>query len=142
MVRTLPLHLFSSFDLSVGVGGKKITGDYAAFAKINALLLNAPTPLKNIPVRIYMPSSPTPTPSSPDAGADATPGSFRVMQTLIAPRLPNSKSSPRRPPSRALFFFLFELNPLEKEPRRRWASLSRISSLPCSLAAATRSWPT
>ncbi|KAK0614038.1 autophagy protein Apg5-domain-containing protein [Immersiella caudata] len=56
-------------------------GDYAAYAKIQAQLLNAPTPLKNVPLRIYMPTSPS--------GEDATPGSFRVMQTLVPPRLPN-----------------------------------------------------
>ncbi|KAK0638902.1 autophagy protein Apg5-domain-containing protein [Cercophora newfieldiana] len=56
-------------------------GDYTSFAKIHSQLLNTPTPLKNVPIRIYMPTSPS--------GADATPGSFRVMQTLIPPRLPN-----------------------------------------------------
>jgi autophagy-related protein 5 len=62
-----------------------LAGDYTAFAKIQAQLLNAPTPLKNVPLRIYMPTSPS--------GDDATPGSFRVMQTLVPPRLPNSKFS-------------------------------------------------
>lgn len=55
--------------------------DFVAFTKVNAQLLNAPTPLKHIPLRIYIPSSP------PDAGG--APGSFKVMQTLVAPRIAN-----------------------------------------------------
>lgn len=50
---------------------------------MNTRLLNPPTPLKSVPLRIYIPSSP------PDAG-DATPGSFKVMQTLVPPRIANS----------------------------------------------------
>ncbi|KAL2258107.1 hypothetical protein VTK26DRAFT_8719 [Humicola hyalothermophila] len=56
--------------------------DYVAFNKINSRLLNPPTPFKNVPIRIYIPSSPN------DAN-DPTPGSFKVVQTLIPPRLPN-----------------------------------------------------
>jgi len=59
--------------------------DYDAFVKINNRLLNAPTALRNVPIRIYIPSSP------PSAG-DVAPGSFKVMQTLISPRLPNSRT--------------------------------------------------
>jgi hypothetical protein len=59
--------------------------DYHSFARINTRLLNAPSALRNVPVRIYIPSSP--------AGAeDFTPGSYKVMQTLVSPRLANSKS--------------------------------------------------
>ncbi|KAK4149960.1 autophagy protein Apg5-domain-containing protein [Chaetomidium leptoderma] len=57
--------------------------DYASFAKINNRLLNTPTPLKNVPIRLYIPSSPD------DTTSDTTPGSFRVVQTLVPPRLPN-----------------------------------------------------
>ncbi|KAK3378603.1 autophagy protein Apg5-domain-containing protein [Podospora didyma] len=57
--------------------------DYAAFAKINTSLLNAPSALKNVPIRIYIPSSPVGT-------NDAVPGSFKVMQTLVAPRVQSS----------------------------------------------------
>lgn len=53
--------------------------DYVVFAKVNSRLLNPPTPLKSVPLRIYIPASP------PDA-SNATPGSFKVMQTLISPR--------------------------------------------------------
>ncbi|EFQ32306.1 autophagy protein Apg5 [Colletotrichum graminicola] len=38
--------------------------DFASFSKINALLLNAPTPLRNVPLRVYIPSSPPPGTSS------------------------------------------------------------------------------
>lgn len=58
--------------------------DYTAFSKVNAHLLNPPTPLKHVPIRVYIPSSP------PDASGSA-PGSFRVMQSLVAPRLANRK---------------------------------------------------
>jgi len=64
--------------------------DYRAFTRVNNSLLNAPLPLKHIPIRIYIPSQPppndttTPTPSIP--------GAFKVMQPLVAPR-----SSTRHP---------------------------------------------
>lgn len=58
--------------------------DYAAFNKINSLLLNTPTPLKNVPIRVYIPSS-------PKDSSDAAPASFKVIQRLVPPRLPNSK---------------------------------------------------
>ena len=65
--------------------------DFVAFTKVNAQLLNAPTPLKHIPLRIYIPSSP------PDAGG--APGSFKVMQTLVAPRTANRECTlPASPP--------------------------------------------
>ncbi|KAL8288629.1 hypothetical protein RB597_000642 [Gaeumannomyces tritici] len=61
-------------------------GDYATFARINNQLLNAPTPLKHVPIRIYIPSS---SPSSPATTTPAAAGSFRVMQALVAPRIAN-----------------------------------------------------
>lgn len=61
--------------------------DYASFSKVNSQLLNPPTPLKHVPIRIYIPSSP-PDPSTSGA-ASAAPGSFRVMQSLVPPRSAN-----------------------------------------------------
>ena len=58
--------------------------DYASFSRVNARLLNAPSQLRHIPLRIYVPSSP-----SVEAGE--TPGAFKVVQTLVAPRTPNRK---------------------------------------------------
>lgn len=58
-----------------------------SFSKINNRLLNTPTPLKNVPIRIYIPSS-------PNDATDATPGSFKVVQTLVPPRLLSSKLFP------------------------------------------------
>ncbi|KAK3898209.1 autophagy protein Apg5-domain-containing protein [Staphylotrichum tortipilum] len=55
---------------------------YASFAKVNNRLLDTPTPLKNVPIRIYIPSSPGGT-------GDASAGSFRVVQPLVPPRFPN-----------------------------------------------------
>ncbi|KAJ9156147.1 Autophagy protein 5 [Pleurostoma richardsiae] len=56
--------------------------DYPSFAKVNSQLLNPPTPLKHVPLRIYIPSSPS------DASGSA-PGSFKVLQSLVAPRSSN-----------------------------------------------------
>ncbi|KAJ4306070.1 Autophagy protein 5 [Collariella sp. IMI 366227] len=64
---------------------KQIMNDYASFNRINTRLLNTPTPLKNVPIRIYIPSSPH----------DTSPGSFKVVQTLVPPRLPNPQHSPQ-----------------------------------------------
>lgn len=58
------------------------TDDYAAFARVNSRLLNPPTPFKSVPLRIYIPST------RPDAGG-ASPGSYKVMQTLVPPRTAN-----------------------------------------------------
>ncbi|PMD25305.1 hypothetical protein NA56DRAFT_642336 [Hyaloscypha hepaticicola] len=54
--------------------------DFPTFNKINTILLNPATPLKHIPLRVYVPSSPTE--SSPL-------GSFKVVQTLIPPMTQN-----------------------------------------------------
>lgn len=57
--------------------------DLRAFNAVNQKLLNPATPLRHIPLRIYIPQ--------PDA--DSTTGSFKVVQGLVTPRLPN-RSSP------------------------------------------------
>ncbi|KAJ9137427.1 Autophagy protein 5 [Coniochaeta hoffmannii] len=54
--------------------------DYNAFAKVNNRLLNPPTPLKSVPLRIYIPS----TPNNDSASAE-----YKVMQTLMPPRTSN-----------------------------------------------------
>jgi hypothetical protein len=64
--------------------------DFASFSRVNSLLLNTPSPLRNVPVRIYIPSSPSDM-------TDTTPGSLKVVQTLIPPRLPNRKCPPPPP---------------------------------------------
>ncbi|CCC08856.1 hypothetical protein SMACR_08343 [Sordaria macrospora] len=63
--------------------------DYQAFTKVNTHLLNAPTALKNVPIRIYIPSSP---PSSDNNKTQAA-GSYRVMQTLVPPRGSNNRQA-------------------------------------------------
>lgn len=65
-----------------------LADDYASFVKVNIQLLNPPTPLKHVPIRIYMPSSP---PNANSSGEASIPGSFKVMQSLVPPRLPNRK---------------------------------------------------
>lgn len=57
-------------------------GDYPAYTKIQTHLLHASsTPLRNVPIRLYVPSSAV----TGEGGGGA--GSFRVVQTLVAPRL-------------------------------------------------------
>ena len=47
------------------------------------MLLNPASPLKHVPLRIYIPSSPS---------ASATLGSFKIVQTLIPPMAPNREA--------------------------------------------------
>ncbi|ORY68669.1 autophagy protein Apg5-domain-containing protein [Pseudomassariella vexata] len=54
--------------------------DYAAFHKINSRLLNTSRELRNVPIRIYIPQS-------PGDALRATAGSFKVVQSLVQPRL-------------------------------------------------------
>ncbi|OHE91476.1 autophagy protein Apg5 [Colletotrichum orchidophilum] len=73
--------------------------DYASFSKINALLLNAPTPLRNVPLRVYIPSSPPPGSGSGSAigatGASPKPPSLSTsQQQQLAP----PPSTPGPPP--------------------------------------------
>ncbi|PTB61548.1 hypothetical protein BBK36DRAFT_1027515 [Trichoderma citrinoviride] len=65
-----------------------IDNDYAAFAKIHTRLLNAPATLKHAPIRIYVPSSPSPSAAAPAAGEA---GSFRVVQSLVPVVAPDRK---------------------------------------------------
>ncbi|KAI1178101.1 autophagy protein Apg5-domain-containing protein [Nemania sp. FL0916] len=57
--------------------------DYASFHKVNSRLLNTSRELRNVPLRIYIPTSPS------DVTGDAknTAGSFKVMQSLVQPRV-------------------------------------------------------
>ncbi|KUI73063.1 Autophagy protein 5 [Cytospora mali] len=80
--------------------------DYTAFSTVNAHLLNPPTPLKHVPIRIYIPSSP------PDASGSA-PGSFKVMQALVAPRLANRHPQTLGPALRNMLPSLF---PSSRDP--------------------------
>lgn len=69
-----------------------IDNDFTSFNSINTRLLNAPTALKHVPIRIYLPLSPTSTSST---GGESTPppgpgevpesasASFRVVQSLV-----------------------------------------------------------
>ncbi|KAH8782494.1 autophagy protein Apg5-domain-containing protein [Hyaloscypha finlandica] len=57
--------------------------DFTVYNKINSILLNPATPLKNIPLRVYVPSSPT---------ESSTLGSFKVVQTLVPPFTQNREA--------------------------------------------------
>ncbi|PTB69681.1 hypothetical protein BBK36DRAFT_150856 [Trichoderma citrinoviride] len=65
-----------------------IDNDYAAFSKIHTRLLNAPATLKHAPIRIYIPSSPSP-PNANASGGGA--GSFRIVQALVPVVTPDRK---------------------------------------------------
>lgn len=77
---------------NIGLSGREMSkqtdsaqDDYAAFARVNALLLDAPAALRNVPLRIYVPSSPAPA-GGPGAAGAAPLGAFKVVQSLVAPR--------------------------------------------------------
>lgn len=58
--------------------------DFAAFNAISKKLLYAQgTPLRHIPLKIYLPSSPT--------ASEPTSGHLRVVQSLVTPSLPGSR---------------------------------------------------
>ncbi|KAG6026214.1 autophagy protein 5 [Claviceps citrina] len=61
-----------------------LDNDHAAFSKVNARLLNAPSALRHVPLRVYVPAS-----SDRQGGA----GSFRIVQALV----PAVGAADRRP---------------------------------------------
>ncbi|KAI1091030.1 autophagy protein Apg5-domain-containing protein [Rostrohypoxylon terebratum] len=61
--------------------------DYASFAKVNSRLLNTSRELRNVPIRVYIPQSS----DNPASGEQA--GSFKVVQSLVQPRV--SERSPQ-----------------------------------------------
>ncbi len=60
----------------VRCSANRLLDDFNTFYKINTILLNPATPLKHIPLRVYVPSSPT---------ESSTLGSFKIVQTLVPP---------------------------------------------------------
>jgi autophagy-related protein 5 len=59
-----------------------VQDDCISFNAINHKLLNPPSPLRNIPLRIYIPSGPD---------ISGALGSFKVVQSLVPPRTSNRK---------------------------------------------------
>ncbi|KAG5979575.1 autophagy protein 5 [Claviceps digitariae] len=57
-----------------------LDNDHAAFWSVNARLLNAPSALRHVPLRVYVP---VPASANPDGEAGAETGSFRVLQALV-----------------------------------------------------------
>ncbi|KAK2729623.1 autophagy protein [Colletotrichum kahawae] len=118
--------------------------DYASFQKINAILLNAPTPLRHIPLRVYIPSSPPPGPTSSSSSsspspagaspqpppppppaaahqAEQTAGVFKVLQTLVSPTVPGiargtARGTARQTLGQALRAHLPTLFPSSRDP--------------------------
>ncbi|ATY61495.1 autophagy protein 5 [Cordyceps militaris CM01] len=71
-----------------------IDNDYAAFSRINNRLLNAPTALKHVPMRVYLPLVPVGSASGggqsttvhqQQAGDGSSAGAFKVLQSLVQP---------------------------------------------------------
>lgn len=77
-----------SKDHTTQLWNSVVDNDYATFSRINSRLLNAPTALRNVPVRIYIPSSPM---SSSSAPSEAAAGSFKVVQALVPAVGPDRK---------------------------------------------------
>lgn len=61
-----------SKDHTTQLWNSVIDNDYASFSRIQTRLLNAPTALKHIPIRIYIPTT-----------DEAAAGSYRVVQSLV-----------------------------------------------------------
>ncbi|KAH8156795.1 hypothetical protein CIB48_g11451 [Xylaria polymorpha] len=57
--------------------------DYASFNKVNSRLLNTSRELRNVPLRIYIPTSP----SDVTGNTNNSAGAFKVMQSLVQPRI-------------------------------------------------------
>ncbi|KAI8629931.1 autophagy protein Apg5-domain-containing protein [Xylariaceae sp. FL1651] len=56
--------------------------DYTSFNKVNSRLLNTSRGLKNVPIRVYIPTSP-----NDIAGGNSPAGAFKVVQSLVQPRI-------------------------------------------------------
>lgn len=62
-----------------------IDNDHAAFARINNRLLNAPTALKHVPIRIYLPLAPTTVDQQQGDDDASAAGAFKIIQSLVQP---------------------------------------------------------
>ncbi|KFA76792.1 hypothetical protein S40288_09157 [Stachybotrys chartarum IBT 40288] len=83
-----------------------IDNDYSTFSRINTRLLNAPTALKHVPIRIYIPSAP-----ASEATEEA--GSFKVLQSLVTPTTTDRKPKQL---GQALKSLLPQLFPSSRDP--------------------------
>lgn len=57
--------------------------DYATFSRINNRLLNPPTPLKHVPIRVYIPSSGPGDANASVVSVSSPTASFKIVQTLV-----------------------------------------------------------
>ncbi|OTB00678.1 hypothetical protein M426DRAFT_324140 [Hypoxylon sp. CI-4A] len=81
--------------------------DYIAFNKINSRLLNTSRELRNVPIRVYIPQS------TDDPAGNSQAGSFKVVQSLVQPRV--SERTPQTLGS-ALRTLLPRLFPSSRDP--------------------------
>lgn len=98
-----------SKDHTTQLWNSVIDNDHAGFNRINTRLLNAPTALKHVPIRIYVPS----TSPAHDSSPTSEPGSFKVIQALV-----QATTSGRRPKllGQALKDLLPSLFPSSRDP--------------------------
>ncbi|KAI5462476.1 autophagy protein Apg5-domain-containing protein [Mariannaea sp. PMI_226] len=66
-----------------------IDNDYISYNRINTRLLNAPSALRNVPIRIYIPSNPAGVNSSATPTSET--GSFKVVQSLCPAQSPDRR---------------------------------------------------
>ncbi|GKT91241.1 autophagy protein 5 [Colletotrichum tofieldiae] len=89
--------------------------DHASFHKINALLLNAPTPLRNVPLRQQLTLQPPPPPAPGPTADQPSAGAFKVLQALVPPTVPGTRNTPQTL-GRALQSHLPSLFPSSRDP--------------------------
>ena len=83
-----------------------IDNDYSAFSSINTRLLNAPTVLKHVPLRIYIPDA-------PDSGEL---GSFKIIQALVATTIKGDRGAKPQLLGQALKNLMPMLFPSSRDP--------------------------
>lgn len=81
--------------------------DFTAFSNVNALLLKSSRELRNVPLRVYIPQSADRT--------NASAGSFKVIQSLVQPRLSERNPNPQTVGA-ALRTLLPKLFPSSRDP--------------------------
>jgi len=99
--------------------------DYVAFTRINNRLLNTPTALKHVPIRLYIPSQPPPASeegvSSPSETSVPETGAFKIAQYLVSATVAGAEGARARHPrsqtlGMALRILMPELFPSSRDP--------------------------
>lgn len=107
MMPTAKLHNTSLIYLTVD--------DFQSYLRVTAPLMNPANPLRNIPLRVYIPSSPVASsnPSTPTKAPNPPTFEFKIIQTLIPPHTFNREVQTL---GSALNGILPELFPSRRDP--------------------------